>query len=256
MTTFRFFVWNDKPIVADLTIDQYADMLQAAFCLCYVDEKNAMRLVGLTYPSGINDKTRLTANESEQLIFKDPSSLLHDYLPTLEPNGQVLINGISREFAYPRGEDSWDIWFHDIGHFGRQAVIHLSVENVAEVSDATIAFNLGNTTKIFEYSVLQPDGTFQKCIERAGVLGSRIEFALKLTMNQQAMEIEYPVVVEPSVKWVPKIITMEQNEGSAEPGADTVNLGSDQSKKSLEQTTVVPSLQSLMCTKKFVGGLV
>ena len=198
VATFRFFIWRDKPIIADLSIDKHAELLQAAFGLCHVDEKNVMNLVTISYPGNcgiwMEDHTKLTVEESGQLAFKDPTELLSRVLKPEIHNDEVWVYNVSKEAAYPRGEDSWDVWFHDLDHYGRQAVLNLTLNNIMEISGNVVTICLGNPSKVMEYAVLQPDGIFQKCHQRVDRLGAMIDFDASMTINQSELSVEYPFV--------------------------------------------------------------
>ena len=207
LTTFRFFLLHNKPIVADLHIDKHAELLQAAFKLCNVDEKNVLNLVGVTYQSIVGEvdsegHRKLTEEECEQLRFHDPTPLLNDVVTPEVRDGEVWISGVAKEFVYPRGEDSYDVWFHDVSHYGRQAVLNVSSDDIEELEDDLFAVRLGHANHTLEYAVLQPNGIFQKCHGRAEALGGRIDLAVRMTMNQSSLSVKYPFVPrQPEVKY-------------------------------------------------------
>ena len=202
LTTFRFFLLHSKPIVADLQINKHAELLQAAFKLCNVDEKNVLNLVGISYQSVVGQvdsegHRKLTEEECTQLTFYDPTPLLDDVVVPEVIDGEVWVLNVSKEFVYPRGEDSYDIWFHDLDHHGRQAVLNVVARDVEKLTEDLYAIRLGHMNHMLEYAVLRPNGIFQKCHGHAGALGGKISFAVQMAMNQSTLSVKYPFVPRP-----------------------------------------------------------
>ena len=260
IATFRFFLWHDRPIVADLDIEQHATLLQAAFKLCHVDEKNALCLVGISYSPEcealMKAHEKLSSDECKMLTFEDPTDLLGGSMKADIREGEVWVWNISKEFAYPRGENSWDIWFHDVGHYGRQAVLNLTINEIMEITGDFVTVCLGAPMKMLEYAVLQPDGIFQKCHERAEVLGARIDFSVKMEVNQSELSVEYPFVPRPARPRFSRLSGKHTKKQEFEPNVTT--SGSTRSIKLVreraeEKTQRVPHVKSLGDTIRFFG---
>ena len=263
IATFRFFIWRDKPIIADLNIDKYAELLQAAFGLCHVDEKNALNLVTIEYPKDcgtwMEDHIKLTVEESNLLVFSNPTELLERVLKADVHDGEIWVYNISKEVAYPRGEDSWDVWFHDVDHYGRQAVLNLTLNNIMEITGDVVTICLGSPSKMMEYAVLQPDGIFQKCHQRAERLGAVIDFDVHMTSNQSELSIEYPFVPKE-----PKGCFSTKRGKHAKPAEFVQNIISSGSTRSvtpvsdsgLEKTQRIHHVKSLGDTIRFVSKLI
>ena len=257
LTTFRFFLLHNKPIVADLHIDKHAELLQAAFKLCNVDEKNVLNLVGVTYQSIVGEvdsegHRKLTEEECTQLNFYDPTPLLDAAITPEVRGNEAWVSCIAKEFVYPRGEDTYDIWFHDINHYGRQAVLNVASDSVEELEEDLFAVRLGHANHTLEYAVLQPNGIFQKCHGRADSVGARIDFSSRMVMNQSALSVKYPFVPRQQEAKLSGVSNAKQNGFTAV----MTNAGATRSVtpvKDVEQTQRVSHIRDCGNTIRFPG---